>query len=107
MTALYIMMAPFEILRIAITVFLGAVLVYLVLVWQSNIDLGTGPQWKNRGLLIALIVCTIFPLLMFGQALGQKDKEMATSRAAERCESLMMVMEEVHRMRESKSHESA
>lgn len=107
MTAHYIITAPFEILRIAIAVFLAALVAYLVLVWRSNLNLGTGPQWGNRGLLIAFLVCTIFPFLMFGQALGQKDKEMAKSRAAERSGSLLMAVQEVHHMRHTKAHDSA
>lgn len=104
LTAHYVITAPFELLRIAIAVFLAAVVAYLVLVWRENIELGTGPQWGNRGLLIAFIVCTAFPLLMFGQALGQKDKEMAKSREAERNGSLAAVLEEVQDLRRSKAH---
>lgn len=55
LTAHYVITAPFEILRIAISVFLAAVVAYLVLVWRANINLGTGPQWGNRGLLIAFV----------------------------------------------------
>ena len=105
MTAHYVIFAPFELLRIAIAVFLAAVVAYLVLVWQANIPLGTGPQWGNRGLLIAFIICTVFPLLMFGQALGQKDKEMAVSRLEERNGSLALALEEVQAMRQAaKAH---
>ena len=104
MTAHYIITAPFELLRIAISVFLAAVVAYLILVWQNNITLGTGPQWGNRGLLIAFIVCTVFPLLMFGQSLGQKDKEMMKSRAAEREERLAAISEEVYTSRTLKAH---
>jgi hypothetical protein len=106
MTAHYVITAPFELLRIAISVFLAAVIAYLVLVWHENINMGTGPQWGNRGLLIAFIVCTVFPLLMFGQALGQKDKEMAISRAAERERDPTTIAEEVYDMRSSKAHAS-
>ena len=106
MTAHYVITAPFELLQIAISVFLAAVIAYLVLVWRENINMGTGPQLGNRGLLIAFIVCTAFPLLMFGQALGQKDKEMAMSRAAEREGNPVTIAQGVYDMRSSKAYAS-
>ena len=91
LTSLYVMTAPFELLRIAISVFLSAVVAYLTLIMQANIKQGTGPVWGNRGLLIAFVVCTAFPLMVFGQSLGQKDREMARCRAAERTGSVFEV----------------
>ena len=82
-------------LRIAIAVFLAGIVAYLALVTQENIKMGTGPAWGNRGLLIAFVVCTAFPLLMFGHSLGQKDREMAKSRASERDGSVFKIAEEL------------
>lgn len=82
-TSRYILSAPFEILRIIIAVFLGAVIAYLALTMERRIQLGTGPGWGNRGVLIAFLVCTAFTLVIFSQALGQKDREMAMCRASE------------------------
>lgn len=77
MTALHVLIAPYELLRISVTVFMAAVIAYFAAAWRANVNLGRGPSFGNRGLLITLVICTIFPLLMFGQALGQKDREMA------------------------------
>lgn len=74
-TSTVILEAPLEILSIAITVFLAGLIVYLSFVAIHHIHLGPGPRWGNTGILIAFVVCMAFPLLMFGQALGQKDTE--------------------------------
>ena len=97
LTSHYIIFAPFEMLRIAIAVFLAGVIAYLTLVTQANIKMGTGPIWGNQGLLIAFVVCTAFPLMMFGQSLGQKDKELAKSRAFERDHPGLRIEREVYR----------
>ena len=97
LTSHYIIFAPYEMLRIAIAVFLAGIVAYLALVTEENIIVGTGPAWGNRGLLIAFVVCTAFPLLMYGQSLGQKDKEMAKSRDAERNGSVVLAAEELVR----------
>ena len=87
LTSHYIILAPFEMLRIAVAMFLCAVTTYLALVMAQDIKLGTGPTWSNRGLLIAFVICTAFALMVFGQSLGQKDRETMKCRAAEREQS--------------------
>ena len=47
----------------------------------QQVKLGTGKLPNNQQILIAFLICTAFTLLMFGQALGQKDRER------ERCET--------------------
>lgn len=86
LTSYYVISAPFELLRIAICLFLGGVIAYLALVAKDNLKLGTGPSWGNRALVIAFVICTAFPLLMYGQALGQKDREVERCRMTERLE---------------------
>ncbi|KAK3715961.1 hypothetical protein LTR37_006691 [Vermiconidia calcicola] len=83
LTSLYILTAPFELLIIAVCVFLGAVTAYLALATHTGLKLGTGPSWANFGMLVAFVLCTTFPLMMFGQSLGQKDKEIAKCKKAE------------------------
>lgn len=76
-----ILQAPYELLSIAISVFLGGLIAYLASAWVEKVKLGAGPWPTNAGMLIIVSIFTVFTLLMFGQALGQKDKEMARSRA--------------------------
>lgn len=76
-TSSVILEAPLELLSIAITAFMAGLIAYLGLVTAANVQLGTGHSWGNTGVLVVFVVCTAFPLIMFGQALGQKDTEMA------------------------------
>lgn len=79
-TSSIILEAPLEILSIAIALFLAGLVAYLSLIMTAKVTLGPGSSWGNMGVLITFVVCTTFPLLMFGQALGQKDTEMAKCR---------------------------
>ncbi|KAK4953765.1 hypothetical protein LTR10_008369 [Elasticomyces elasticus] len=74
--------APFELLSFAISLFMGGVAAYLGLAMRDSVTLGTGPHPNNEDALIAFVVCTAFTLLVYGQALGQKDAERARSEEA-------------------------
>ncbi|TKA68250.1 hypothetical protein B0A55_09934 [Friedmanniomyces simplex] len=80
LTANILLQAPFELLSTAISLFLGGVAAYLGLAMKEEVILGTGDRPNNEAMLITFVVCTAFTLLVFGQALGQKDRER------ERCE---------------------
>ncbi|KAK5747266.1 hypothetical protein LTR17_000401 [Elasticomyces elasticus] len=79
LTANILLQAPFELLSIAISLFMGGVAAYLRLAMRDSVTLGTGPHPNNEDALIAFVVCTAFTLLVYGQALGQKDTERARS----------------------------
>ena len=76
-TSSIILEAPLELLSIAIALFITGLIVYLALGIKEHVQIGTGPEWGNTAVLIAFLTATTFPLVMFGQALGQKDTEMA------------------------------
>lgn len=72
--------APFELLAIAIALFLGALGFYLGLAYASKVDLSKG--WdSNLACLIAFVTTAVFSLAVFGQTLGQKDKELTRCKA--------------------------
>lgn len=83
LTSNILLQAPFELLGIAISLFLGALAAYLGLAMCERVRLGTGPSPNNEAVLIAFLICTAFTLSVFGQALGQKDREK------ERCKSVL------------------
>lgn len=67
--------APFELLAISIALFLAALGFYLGLAYASKVDLSKG--WdSNLACLVAFVSAAIFSLAFFGEALGQKDKEL-------------------------------
>ncbi|KAK4897389.1 hypothetical protein LTR27_004909 [Elasticomyces elasticus] len=82
LTANILLQAPFELLSIAISLFMGGVAAYLGLAMRDSVTLGTGPHPNNEDALVAFVVCTAFTLLVYGQALGQKDTERARSEEA-------------------------
>lgn len=72
--------APFELLAISIALFLAALGFYLGLAYASRVTLSKG--WdSNLATLIAFVVTAVFSLSVFGQALGQKDRELAKCKA--------------------------
>lgn len=72
--------APFELLAIAIALFLGALGFYLGLAYASKVDLSKG--WdSNLACLVAFVTTAVFSLAVFGQSLGQKDKELTRCKA--------------------------
>lgn len=72
--------ASFELLAIAIALFLGALGFYLGLAYASRIDLSKG--WdSNLACLVAFITTAVFSLAFFGQSLGQKDRELTRCKA--------------------------
>ena len=75
LTSNIILQAPFELLGIAISLFLGGLAAYLGLAWKEHVNLGTGDRPNNQAVFIAFLVCTTFVLATFGQALGQKARE--------------------------------
>lgn len=73
---------PFELLAIAIALFLDAPGFYLGLAYASKVDLSKG--WdSNLACLVAFVTTAVFSLALFGQSLGQKDKELT------RCKGLI------------------
>jgi len=71
-----VIQAPFELLAISITLFLAALGSYLGLIYASKVKLSEG--WDgNSAVLAAFIATAVFSLVVFGQALGAKDQEMA------------------------------
>jgi len=76
-----LLQAPFELLSIAITLFLTGIAVYLGSSLANNVDLSTGGLLEaNRGGVIAFVVTTYFILALFGQVLGGKDVEVDRCR---------------------------
>ena len=72
-----LLQAPFEILSIAITLFLTGIGVYLGSSLANKVELSTGGLIDgNRGGVIAFIISTYFILALFGQILGGKDVEV-------------------------------
>ena len=72
--------ASFELLAIAIALFLGALGFYLGLAYTSRIDLSKG--WdSNLACLVAFVTTAVFSLAFFGQSLGQKDRELMRCKA--------------------------
>lgn len=75
--------APFELLAISIALFLGALGFYLGLAYASKVYLSKG--WdSNLATLLAFVVTAVFSLSVFGQALGEKDREL------EKCKELVV-----------------
>ncbi|KAK3678446.1 hypothetical protein LTR78_001743 [Recurvomyces mirabilis] len=70
-----LLQVPFEMLSIAISVFLAGLATYLGLAMAEHVQLGNGKGPGNGAYLVALLICTAFTLIVFGQALGQKDRE--------------------------------
>lgn len=77
LAANFVIQAPFELLGIAISLFLATLATYLGLAMSQDVSFGTGPWPNNRVVLIFFVVCTVFTLAMFGQSLGEKDRELA------------------------------
>lgn len=74
-----ILQAPFELLAISITLFLAALGSYLGLLLATSIRVSKG--WdSNFAVLSAFLATAVFSLVVFGQAMGQKDHEMAKNR---------------------------
>lgn len=72
--------SSFELLAIAIALFLGALGFYLGLAYASRVDLSKG--WdSNLACLIAFVTTAVFSLAFFGQSLGQKDRELMRCKA--------------------------
>ncbi|KAK6438773.1 hypothetical protein LTR95_005021 [Oleoguttula sp. CCFEE 5521] len=78
-----LLQSPFELLSISIALFLGALGFYLGLAYASKVRLSKGSD-SNIAVLIAFVAATFFALAVFGQSLGQKDREMAKCRQIER-----------------------
>ena len=89
LSANIILQAPFELLAISISLFLGALGTYLGLAYTSKIDLSKG--WdSNSGVFISFVAVTGFALFIFGLALGLKDKEMTSHESMEERERLKL-----------------
>lgn len=78
-----LLQAPFELLSISISCFLGGLGFYLGLAYASKVMLSLGSD-SNFGTLLAFVVTTFFSLAVFGQSLGEKDRELA------RCKEVMV-----------------
>lgn len=71
-----LLQAPFELLCMAITLFLAAFGVYLGSAYTSNLVLSAGSiRTGNLGVLLAFIIGSVFGLSLFGHLLGGKDLE--------------------------------
>lgn len=70
-----LLQAPFELLSISISCFLGGLGFYLGLAYASKVTLSLGSD-SNFGTLLAFVVTTFFSLAVFGQSLGEKDREV-------------------------------
>ena len=79
LTSNIVLQLPFELLSIAIALFLIGLALYLGLVFAANVRVSTG-SGGNRFSIIAFVVITAFTLSVFGQALGQKDREIEKCR---------------------------
>jgi hypothetical protein len=73
-----VIQAPFELLSIAISLFLATLAAYLGLAMSQQVQYGSGPWPTNRVVLIFFVVCTVFTLAMFGSVLSEKDRELAS-----------------------------
>lgn len=72
--------SSFELLAIAIALFLGALGFYLGLAYASRVDLSEG--WdSNLACLVAFVTTAVFSLAFFGTSLGQKDRELMRCKA--------------------------
>lgn len=72
-----ILNAPFEIVSMAITLFMVGLGLYLGLGMTAGVNLSTGAN-DNRGVLISFVIPTFFILVMFGWMMGMKDLEEAS-----------------------------
>jgi hypothetical protein len=71
-----LLQAPFELLCMAITLFLGAFGVYLGSAYTGDLALSAGSvRTGNLGVLLAFIIGSVFGLSLFGHLLGGKDLE--------------------------------
>lgn len=70
-----VLQAPFELLGIAIALFLSALGVYLGLLYATKVTVSLG-RGSNLAAMSAFVTTATFALIVFGQALGQKDCEM-------------------------------
>jgi len=94
-----LLQASFELLGLAISLFLGGLAAYLGLVMAQHVKLGTGKLPGNVGVFAAFMVSTVFCLSVFGHMLGQKDRELA------RCSKPATVEREQTRPRGSVDHQ--
>lgn len=85
MVAHMILSAPFEIISMALTLFMIGLGLYLGLCMTANLPLDTGGH-GNRAVLLAFTIPTFFVLLMFGQLMGTKDLEEANTK---RCAGIL------------------
>ena len=80
LSANMVLQAPFELLSISITLFLGGLAAYLGLAMVQEVQFGTGPWPGNTALFVFFMVCMLFTLAMFGQSLGEKGRELQECR---------------------------
>ena len=92
LTSNIVLQAPFELLGISIALFLVGLCLYFGLVFAANVTVATGAD-ANKASFIAFIVITLFTLAMFGQALGNKDRELARCRKLEEDMDVIAVSE--------------
>jgi hypothetical protein len=91
-----ILQAPFELLAISITLSLAALGFYLGLLYATKIRVSKG--WdSNLAVMAAFVATAVFSLGVFGQALGQKDREMAKDLARESIEGARKARREYRR----------
>ncbi|KAK3048530.1 hypothetical protein LTR09_010194 [Extremus antarcticus] len=83
-----ILQAPFEVVIMSITLFIVGLGTYLGSSWEHNLPLSAGAE-GNRAVLIAFVVPTIFVLLMYGQLLGLKDREMVKAADERGAQSML------------------
>lgn len=79
-----ILQAPFELLCISITSFIGGIGVYLGSCVTQEIKLGIEEKIGNRGVLIVFGISTFFALSLLGQLVGGHDREEKRCRAMTR-----------------------
>jgi hypothetical protein len=91
-----VLQAPFELLAISITLFLAALGFYLGLLYATKIKVSKG--WdSNLAVLAAFVATAVFALGVFGQSLGQKDREMAKYLARESMDGARKTRQEARR----------
>jgi hypothetical protein len=74
-----LLQAPFEFLGIAIALFLAGLGCYLGLAYASQLSLSAGKDSNLAVLLVVTIACG-FSLLVVGQGIGQKHRELVGCR---------------------------
>ncbi|KAF2810356.1 uncharacterized protein BDZ99DRAFT_520427 [Mytilinidion resinicola] len=76
-----LLQVPFELLSIAITLFIVGFGVCLGSAMSENIDLASGPtRIGDLAVFITVMIATVFALTLFGQLLGGKDIEAGRCR---------------------------